>query len=159
MNFLTGESEQLYGEYFDTLRNTVGATVYQEPGDKAYVFSDTEVVEEDGVYYTEIPYDVVEDNYSTYTSKALRIRHPDELPGIQDYVDHLLMNPNREPIEGTPYFRRRIISRVKFKDPDRNGDGQIDVADLIQRINELAAEAATPGSSDGAAFEAGGAGR
>jgi hypothetical protein len=113
-----------------------GAKTAPGPEDRAYFFGDA-FAEEDaqtsGVFSTKIPVVAFEGDYVSSSTTELIIPHPTELPTPQDYINHLL--DVREPIGTTGYTAWKRITPVLFKDPDRNGDGQIDVADLVLRVN------------------------
>jgi hypothetical protein len=103
-----------------------------------YYHQDARVVEDppsSGIYYTEIPVLIAMDDFTTTSEEVFRIAYPTELPTPQDYVDHLAQVT--EPVAGSPFPERKRVTPALFKDPDRNGDGQIDVADLVMRVNEI----------------------
>jgi hypothetical protein len=122
---------------FDVGKQWVSHNVNPTTGNYYYHCKERVVEEppDSGIFYTEIPVIISQDNFTTKTEVAFRVAHPTELPTPQDYVNHLAQV--EEPIVGCPFPERKRITKVLFKDPDRNNDGQIDVADLVMRINEI----------------------
>jgi hypothetical protein len=118
-----------------------GAEVVPEPEDRAYFFGDTRVgtggINNPGLVFAEIPVVIYEGDYVSSSTTSIIIPHPAEPPSSMDYIKHLTDRSGREPIGDTGYMKLNQISPVVFKDPDRNGDGQIDVSDLVIRINEV----------------------
>jgi hypothetical protein len=122
---------------FDTGIRWVSHNINGSTGE-AYYTDNTRVVEDptsSGIYFTELPIVASTNNYTSRTEFAFRIAHPSELPEPSDYINHL--TGVTEQIAGCPFPERKRVNPRIFKDPDRNGDGQIDVADLVTRVNEI----------------------
>jgi hypothetical protein len=133
VNVFTGDEER----DFNVGQVWVSHNVNESTGNYYYHLRERVVEDppDSGIYFTEIPVVISQDDFTSKTEVVFRIAYPTELPMPQDYVDHLAQVT--EPVAGSPFPVKKSVSPVLFKDPDRNNDGQIDVADLVMRINEI----------------------
>jgi hypothetical protein len=122
---------------FDTGITWVSHSVNEDTGN--YYFHDDSLVLEDppgsGMFYSETRVIISKNDFTSKTEVVFRVEYPTQTPTAQDYINHL--SHVTDPIVGSPFPERKRMSSYIFNDPDRNGDGQIDVADLVMRINEV----------------------
>jgi hypothetical protein len=110
-----------------------------------YYFHQQAVIEEEptssGIYFAKIPVAIFRDDFNTREDTELRFQLPNESPSIQEYVEHL--HGETQLLDNTRYVVRKRIAPLLHYDGDQNDDGQIDVSDLIIRVNELNSQATT----------------
>jgi len=78
---------------------------------------------------------VWDNDFTTSPETVLLFPHPTEPADPSGYESHLLNI--REPISGTPYQTYDRVIKQRFDDPDRNADDQVDISDLITRMDEV----------------------